>query len=169
MGRRLVVRGVVQGVGFRPFVYRLAHRHALNGWVANSSRGVVIEIDGSDGSVNAFERDLTAEAPVLARIESIESEPVEPVSTAGFEIRTSEHDPNESTLICPDVAICPDCLEEFSDPSDRRYRYPFINCTNCGPRFSIIEGTPYDRPATSMRVFRMCERCQAEYDDPLDR
>ncbi len=169
MGRRLVVRGVVQGVGFRPFVYRLAHRHALNGWVANSSRGVVIEIDGSDGAVNAFERALSAEAPVLARIESIESKPAEPISTAGFEIRTSEHDPNESTLICPDVAICPDCLAEFLDPSDRRYRYPFINCTNCGPRFSIIEGTPYDRPATSMRVFRMCERCQAEYDDPLDR
>jgi hydrogenase maturation protein HypF len=169
MGRRLIVRGVVQGVGFRPFVYRLAHRHALNGWVANSSRGVVIEVDGSDGAVDAFERALADEAPVLARIESIESEEAEATSTAGFEIRTSEHDPSESTLICPDVAICPDCLAEFLDPSDRRYRYPFTNCTNCGPRFSIIEGIPYDRPATSMRVFRMCERCQAEYDDPLDR
>ncbi len=169
MGRRLVVRGVVQGVGFRPFVYRLAHRHGLSGWIANSSSGVVIEVDGSDDALSAFERDLTAEAPVLARIESVESDPAEPTSAAGFEIRTSEHDPSESTLICPDVAICPDCLAEFLDPSDRRYRYPFINCTNCGPRFSIIEGTPYDRPATSMRVFRMCERCQAEYDDPLDR
>ena len=169
MGRRLVVRGVVQGVGFRPFVYRLAHGHALTGWVANSSRGVVIEVDGSDGAVGAFERALSAEAPVLARIESVESEPADATSAAGFEIRPSEHDPDEATLICPDVAICPDCLAEFLDPSDRRHRYPFINCTNCGPRFSIIEGTPYDRPATSMRVFRMCERCQAEYDDPLDR
>ncbi|MCK4409741.1 MAG: carbamoyltransferase HypF [Candidatus Eisenbacteria sp.] len=169
MGRRLVVRGVVQGVGFRPFVYRLAHRHHLTGWVANSSSGVTIEVDGPGDALAAFEHDLTAEAPVLARIESIESELAEPISTAGFEIRTSEHDPNESTLICPDVAICPDCLAEFLDPTDRRYRYPFINCTNCGPRFSIIEGTPYDRPATSMRVFHMCERCQAEYDDPLDR
>ena len=178
MARRLVVRGVVQGVGFRPFVYRLAHRHGLAGWVANSSSGVVIEVDGTDAVLSAFERDLTAEAPVLARIESVASEAVEPeaaehtaepMSAAGFEIRTSEHDPSESTLICPDVAICPDCLAEFLDPSDRRHRYPFINCTNCGPRFSIIEGTPYDRPATSMRVFRMCERCQAEYDDPLDR
>jgi len=169
MGRRLVVRGVVQGVGFRPFVYRLAHRHGLSGWIANSSSGVVIEVDGSDDALSAFERELTAEAPVLARIESVESDPAEPASAAGFEIRTSERDASESTLICPDVAICPDCLAEFSDPSDRRYRYPFINCTNCGPRFSIIEGTPYDRPATSMRVFRMCERCQAEYDDSLDR
>ncbi len=169
MGRRLVVRGVVQGVGFRPFVYRLAHRHGLSGWIANSSSGVVIEVDGPDGALSAFERDLTTEAPVLARIESVESSSAEPAQAAGFEIRTSERDPGESTLICPDVAICPDCLAEFLDPSDRRYRYPFINCTNCGPRFSIIEGTPYDRPATSMRVFRMCERCQAEYDDPLDR
>jgi hydrogenase maturation protein HypF len=178
MGRRLVVRGVVQGVGFRPFVYRLAHRHGLCGWIANSSSGVVIEVDGPDDALSAFERDLTTEAPVLARVESVESEAVETEaaghhvagrSETSFEIRTSEHDPSESTLICPDVAICPDCLAEFLDPSDRRYRYPFINCTNCGPRFSIIEGTPYDRPATSMRVFRMCERCQAEYDDPLDR
>jgi len=174
MGRRLVVRGVVQGVGFRPFVYRLAHRHALDGWVANSSSGVVIEVTGPDDALAVFERDLTAEAPVLARIESVESESTEsertePVSAAGFEIRPSEHDPNETTLICPDVAICPDCLVEFSDPSDRRHCYPFINCTNCGPRFSIIEDTPYDRPATSMAAFSMCERCQAEYDDPLDR
>jgi len=178
MGRRLVVRGVVQGVGFRPFVYRLAHRHGLPGWVANSSSGVVVEVYGSDDALSAFERDMTADAPVLARIESVESEvvepeaaghPAEPMSAAGFEIRASEHDSNETTLICPDVAICPDCLAEFLDPTDRRHRYPFINCTNCGPRFSIIEGTPYDRPATSMRVFRMCERCQAEYDDPLDR
>ena len=173
MTRRLLVRGVVQGVGFRPFVYRLAHQHGLAGWVANSSSGVLIKVDGADAALAAFERDLIAEAPVLARIESVESEAAEPevagASATGFEIRPSEHDPNETTLICPDVAVCPDCLEEFLDPDDRRHRYPFINCTNCGPRFSIIEDTPYDRPATSMAVFRMCERCQAEYDDPLDR
>jgi hydrogenase maturation protein HypF len=193
MARRLVVRGVVQGVGFRPFVFRLAHRHGLTGWVSNSSSGVIIEVDGPGDSLAAFEHDLTAEAPVLSRIESVESETVaagaaappdvtgtspagadRPASTssagpAGFEIRASERDPAESTLICPDVAVCPDCLSEFLDSTDRRHRYPFINCTNCGPRFSIIEETPYDRPKTSMRAFRMCATCQAEYDDPLDR
>ncbi|MFH1864511.1 MAG: carbamoyltransferase HypF, partial [Candidatus Eisenbacteria bacterium] len=188
MARRLVVRGVVQGVGFRPFVYRLAHRHGLAGWVSNSSSGVIIEVDGPGSSLAEFEHDLTAEAPVLARIESVDTEtvdpgadgasgsdrgahtpPSEPAATSGFEIRASERDPNESTLICPDVAVCPDCLSELLDPSDRRHHYPFINCTNCGPRFSIIEETPYDRPKTSMRAFRMCPGCQAEYDDPLDR
>ena len=182
MTRRFAVRGVVQGVGFRPFVYRLAHEHGLAGWVANSSSGVVIEVEGTDAAVASFERDLTERAPVLARIDSVTAGPADgsdgepggrsegaPAGGAAFEIRGSERDPSEVTLICPDVAVCPDCLSEFMDPGDRRHRYPFINCTNCGPRFSIIEGTPYDRPATSMRVFRMCERCQSEYDDPLDR
>ena len=200
MARRFTVKGVVQGVGFRPFVYRLAHAHRLSGWVANSSSGVVIEVDGDESVLDAFGRDLTGEAPVLSRIDSVDAEPIDRPSGGpdtgtdprpdtgtdtgpdtchgeggaeaarpNFEIRPSEHDPRETTLICPDVAVCPDCLAEFIDPQDRRYHYPFINCTNCGPRFSIIEGTPYDRPATSMRSFRMCERCQAEYDDPLDR
>jgi len=177
MFRRLVVRGVVQGVGFRPFVYRLAHRHGLTGWVSNSSGGVIIEVDGPDDALESFERGLTTEAPVLSRIESVESETVEAevagVSTVAgvtsFKIRKSERDPAESTLICPDVAVCPDCLAEFLDPADRRHHYPFINCTNCGPRFSIIEETPYDRPKTSMRAFAMCPDCQREYDDPLDR
>ena len=153
MARRLVVRGVVQGVGFRPFVYRLAHRHGLTGWVSNSSSGVIIEVAGPDDSIAGFEHALTAEAPVLSRIESVESETVasDAGAVTGFEIRASERDPAESTLICPDVAVCPDCLSEFLDPSDRRHHYPFINCTNCGPRFSIIEETPYDRPKTSMQ------------------
>jgi hydrogenase maturation protein HypF len=174
MARRFIVRGVVQGVGFRPFVYRLAHVYGLTGWVVNSSRGDVIEVEGDAGALGAFERDLVVDAPVLARIESVESEDVDEETvalgdSARFEIRSSEHEPAESTLICPDVAVCPDCLGEFLDAADRRHRYPFINCTNCGPRFSIIEETPYDRPKTSMRSFQMCPDCQSEYDNPLDR
>jgi hydrogenase maturation protein HypF len=166
---RLTVRGVVQGVGFRPFVYRIAHRHGVRGWIANSSRGVVIEAEGGTGDVEAFAGAIESEAPPLARIERLDREEIAPAGFDRFEIRTSRSEADESTLICPDVAVCRDCLAEFRDPSDRRHRYPFINCTNCGPRFSIIEGTPYDRPRTSMRPFTMCERCQREYDDPLDR
>jgi len=168
-GARLVVRGVVQGVGFRPFVYRIAHRHGVRGWIANSSRGVVIEVEGSSDDVAAFARAVEDEAPPLARIERVEREEAEPAGSGTFEIRESRDEASESTLICPDVSVCSDCLSEFLDPSDRRHRYPFINCTNCGPRFSIIEGTPYDRPRTSMKTFEMCERCQREYDDPIDR
>lgn len=168
-GTRTTVRGVVQGVGFRPFVYRIAHRHGIRGWIANSSRGVVIEAEGPPGELDAFVRAVEEEAPPLARIERIEQQEVPPSGAEGFEIRESRDEAEESTLICPDVAVCSDCLAEFLDPSDRRYRYPFTNCTNCGPRFSIIEGTPYDRPRTSMKSFEMCERCQREYDDPLDR
>jgi hydrogenase maturation protein HypF len=166
---RLVIRGVVQGVGFRPFVYRIAHRHGVHGWIANSSRGVVVEAEGARGELDAFARAIEEEAPPLARIERVDREAIEPAGSSNFEIRVSRAEADESTLICPDVAICPDCLAEFLDPSDRRHRYPFINCTNCGPRFSIIEGTPYDRPRTSMKSFQMCERCQREYEDPLDR
>jgi hydrogenase maturation protein HypF len=169
IGVRLVVRGVVQGVGFRPFVYRIARRHGVRGWIANSSRGVVIEAEGAGDDVEAFARAVRDEAPPLARIERIEREEREPSGVPRFEILASRDEGDESTLICPDVAVCPDCLAEFLDPSDRRHRYPFINCTNCGPRFSIIEGTPYDRPRTSMRSFTMCETCQREYDDPIDR
>ncbi len=169
MAVRRMIRGVVQGVGMRPFVYRLAHRHGISGWVVNSSRGVVIEAEGAGGEIDAFARALEDEAPPLARIESVEREEIARQGFDGFEIRASRAEQEESTLICPDVAICPDCLDEFLDPDDRRHHYPFINCTNCGPRYSIIEGTPYDRPETSMKSFRMCDRCQCEYDDPLDR
>jgi hydrogenase maturation protein HypF len=140
-GARLVVRGVVQGVGFRPFVYRIAHRHGLRGWIVNSSRGVVIEVEGPADEVDAFTRAIEEAAPPLARIEAIEREEIEPEGASGFEIRASRAEEAESTLICPDVAVCPDCLAEFLDPSDRRYHYPFINCTNCGPRFSRTPST----------------------------
>ena len=153
----------------RPFVYRMADRHGIRGWVLNASRGVVIEAEGPEQDVEAFVRDLEREAPPLARIEGTDRESIAPRGFAGFEIRTSRAESGESTLICPDVAVCQDCLREFTDPGDRRHAYPFINCTNCGPRYSIIEETPYDRPATSMAVFAMCDRCQSEYDDPLDR
>lgn len=166
---RFGVRGVVQGVGFRPFVYRIAHELGLAGWVVNSSRGVVVECEGTFDQLRAFERALDDQAPPLARIDSIEREEIEVRGFPGFEIRASEADASEMTLICPDVAVCPDCLREFLDAGDRRHHYPFINCTNCGPRFSIIEETPYDRPKTSMKRFPMCPDCRREYEDPLDR
>ncbi len=169
MGARITVRGVVQGVGFRPFIYRIAHEHHITGWVVNSTVGVIIECDGTEGDVREFERAITAEAPTLARVDAMERISIEPQGFERFEIRPSEADEREVTLICPDVAVCADCLREFLDPSDRRHHYPFINCTNCGPRFSIIEETPYDRPKTTMRAFTMCPECQREYEDPLDR
>jgi hydrogenase maturation protein HypF len=169
MATRLVIRGVVQGVGMRPFVYRVARRHGITGWVVNSSRGVVIEAEGVASDVDAFARALREEAPPLARIARLEREEIDEQGFVGFEIRRSRAEDEESTLICPDVAVCDDCLAEFLDPTDRRHHYPFINCTNCGPRYSIIEGTPYDRPRTSMKSFKMCDACQCEYDDPLDR
>ncbi len=166
---RFTVRGVVQGVGFRPFVYRIAHELGLDGWVVNSSRGVIVECEGSIDELRAFERALVKEAPPLARIDSVARDGLELRGFSGFEIRASEADEDEMTLICPDVAVCSDCLAELLDESDRRHHYPFINCTNCGPRFSIIEETPYDRPKTSMKSFPMCPDCQREYGDPLDR
>ncbi len=166
---RFTVRGVVQGVGFRPFVYRVAHELELDGWVVNSSRGVIVECEGTLDQLRAFERALDEQAPPLARIDSIERDELEVQGFSGFEIRASEADRDEMTLICPDVAVCSDCLGEFLDESDRRHHYPFINCTNCGPRFSIIEETPYDRPKTSMKLFPMCPDCLREYEDPLDR
>ncbi len=166
---RLVVSGVVQGVGMRPFVYRMAGRHGVTGWVLNSSRGVVIEAEGRDCCVDAFCDSVKNEAPPLARVESVERTEIPERGLSGFGIRSSLEEDDGTTLICPDVAICPDCLAEFLDPGDRRHGYPFINCTNCGPRYSIIESTPYDRPSTSMRAFEMCDDCRREYEDPLNR
>jgi hydrogenase maturation protein HypF len=165
---RYTVRGVVQGVGFRPFVYRLAHRYGLSGRVVNSDEGVLIDVCGPEGALDAFARALSDEAPPLARIDAVEREEGAEREDA-FVIAPSERSGAAVTLICPDVATCADCLAEFENPSDRRYRYPFINCTNCGPRYSIIEETPYDRPATSMAVFTMCDACRSEYEDPMDR
>ncbi|MDH7485852.1 MAG: carbamoyltransferase HypF [Anaerolineae bacterium] len=167
--KRISVRGVVQGVGFRPFVYRLAHEHGLTGWVLNHSGGVEIEVEGPPAALAAFLHDLEAQAPPLARIEGLEVTEAPLAGYTAFEIRHSVAEAGRYQLISPDIATCPDCLRELFDPADRRYRYPFTNCTNCGPRFTIIADIPYDRPLTTMRDFVMCPQCQAEYDDPLDR
>ncbi len=170
--RRIHITGVVQGVGFRPFVYNLATRLGVSGWVLNSSSGVEIEAAGPISVLDEFVERLRADAPPLARIESITVTDLPSLSHdggPGFVIRHSEARPGEFQPISPDIAICDDCLRELFDPHDRRYRYPFINCTNCGPRFTIIRDIPYDRPRTTMAPFRMCPDCQAEYDDPTNR
>jgi len=163
------VRGIVQGVGFRPFVYGLAVEHNLKGWVYNTSEDVKIEVEGEAEAVKQFERELETEAPPLAHIEDITTEYHPTRGYENFEIRQSQAQEGKYQLISPDVATCQACLAELLNPEDRRYRYPFTNCTNCGPRFTIIEDMPYDRPKTTMRSFQMCPQCQAEYDNPLDR
>jgi hydrogenase maturation protein HypF len=167
--KKLEVNGIVQGVGFRPFVYTLANQHGLKGEVANTSSGVSIHIEGPPERIRAFETDLAAKCPPLAHVVKIsgQSSPVKPC--ADFRIVKSKGHAHMSTLISPDVSVCDDCLRELFDPDDRRYLYPFINCTNCGPRYTIIDDIPYDRPKTSMRHFKMCAACQAEYDDPRNR
>lgn len=164
----ICVTGIVQGVGFRPFIYRLASAAGLHGFVLNTSGGVAIEVEGDAGRIEEFIAAIGNEAPPLARITSLESRDLKPVGESGFSIRGSTSGEGHQ-LISPDSCTCDDCLRELFDPSDRRYHYPFINCTNCGPRFTIIEGLPYDRPLTTMRRFKMCPTCQAEYDDPGDR
>jgi len=166
---RVKVRGVVQGVGFRPFVYRLAREHNLNGWVRNTSANVAIEVEGDEVALKSFIADLETEAPPMARIEGVTASLHAPQGYVGFEIRGSRRQKGKYQLVSPDIATCPDCLREVLCPSDRRYGYPFTNCTNCGPRFTIIEDIPYDRPKTTMAGFHMCPECQREYDDPLDR
>ncbi|UCD22401.1 MAG: carbamoyltransferase HypF [Chloroflexota bacterium] len=163
------VRGIVQGVGFRPFVYGLAVKHNLKGWVYNTSEDVRIEVEGEAEAVGQFELELETKAPPLAHIEAVTIEHHPPRGHKNFEIRHSQAQEGKYQLISPDVATCQACLGELLNPEDRRYRYPFTNCTNCGPRFTIIENMPYDRPQTTMRYFQMCPQCQAEYDNPLDR
>ena len=167
--RHIELGGVVQGVGFRPFVYNLARERGLRGWVRNTSAGVEIEVAGPPDEVESFVSDLRMRAPPLARIDWIRVEQSLLDSHEGFRILESRDRLEAYQLLAPDHATCKDCLAELFDPRDRRHRYPFINCTNCGPRFTIIEDIPYDRPRTTMRDFRMCEACQAEYDDPTDR
>jgi hydrogenase maturation protein HypF len=172
--RHIHIKGVVQGVGFRPFVYNLAAELALAGWVLNSSSGVEIKAVGPDDVLGEFVERLMNDSPPLARIEYISATSVLPATVDipepdRFIIRHSEAQPGEFLPISPDVAICDDCLRELFDPDDRRHRYPFINCTNCGPRFTIIQDIPYDRPKTTMAPFVMCPDCQTEYDDPADR
>ena len=169
MAARFAVNGIVQGVGFRPFVFNLAHHHDLKGEVANTSSGVVIQIEGSAKSLDAFASDLMTNSPPLAQIVDLSRETIPITGYTEFTIVKSKDDQVMSTLISPDVSICKDCLRELFDPDDRRYRYPFINCTNCGPRYTIIDDIPYDRPKTSMRHFKLCPQCQAEYDDPRNR
>jgi hydrogenase maturation protein HypF len=166
---RISVRGVVQGVGFRPFVYQLAVKHNLRGWVRNTSEDVKIEVEGAAGDIERFLNGLREQAPPMSHIESIAVKSGEPAGYEKFEIRKSIAEEGKYQLVSPDIATCPDCLKEIFDPADRRYRYPFTNCTNCGPRFTIVTDIPYDRPNTTMRSFRMCPECRKEYDDPLDR
>jgi len=168
--RRIRVHGTVQGVGFRPFVYRLARELQLDGWVRNDGEGVEIAVRGDEASIAALRARLKSQAPPLARVDSVESAtaPSGLVTEPGFAIRASRGGPAR-TAVTPDAATCPECLAELLAPADRRYRYPFINCTHCGPRYTITAHLPYDRPNTSMAGFALCPACQSEYDDPLDR
>ena len=169
---RLKITGIVQGVGFRPCVYSLAIHHRLSGFVLNDSSGVTIEIEGAAEALKSFAHDLRTSPPPLAHIETFDVAPIPPLGNAGpaeFAIHASKPEAGESTPISPDIATCEPCLREMNDPADRRYRYPFLNCTDCGPRFTIIRDIPYDRPFTTMAGFRMCVACEREYHDPLDR
>lgn len=166
---RVVVRGAVQGVGFRPFVYRLATELGVKGWVLNSAQGVFIEAEGSPDRLHYLLQRLEKDKPPRAAIHSLEYTMLDPVGYSDFTIRHSDDSGEKSVLVLPDIATCADCLQEIFDPSNRRYRYPFTNCTNCGPRYSIILSLPYDRPNTTMRGFKMCALCQEEYENPLDR
>ncbi|HEY0192270.1 MAG TPA: carbamoyltransferase HypF [Kofleriaceae bacterium] len=169
--RVLAVSGLVQGVGFRPFVYRLATQHLLGGWVRNDTRGVTICLEGPRAAAELFGRELAEQLPGLARIDTcvtLEEQAIADWSTR-FEIRHSEAVEGRGAHILPDAHVCAACQAELFDPADRRHGYPLINCTNCGPRYSIIRGLPYDRPATTMAAFTMCAHCQREYDSPDDR
>jgi hydrogenase maturation protein HypF len=166
--RAFVVRGIVQGVGFRPFVYGIARRQELAGFVLNDGEGVVIEVEGDAPALDLFARALVDEAPSLAQVDSVETAPRDPLGETEFRIALSEA--HGSTALTPaDVATCDDCLRELFDPADRRYGYPFVNCTQCGPRFTIVTGVPYDRPLTTMAQFPLCADCRVEYEDPGDR
>ncbi len=166
---KLIVNGIVQGVGFRPFIFNLAKRHHLTGFVTNTGQGVLIEVQGSASAIQTFINALRSEAPPLSRIDELVKSEIPVRKDAAFTIRSSESNHLNQTFIAPDTAVCPDCLRELFDPSDRRYLYPFINCTNCGPRFTIIEKVPYDRPFTTMAPFTMCAECEAEYQNPANR
>lgn len=169
--RRVIIRvgGIVQGVGFRPFIFQLAHEHRLQGWVRNQPDGVEIDVSGPSVRIDRLIRDITARTPPLARILSLVVEEKPPIACEGFAIVESLASEGRSTLISPDVCVCADCLRELLDPQDRRFLYPFINCTNCGPRYTIIKDIPYDRNRTTMAGFTMCAACLAEYEDPANR
>ena len=166
---KMEIRGAVQGVGFRPFVYRLATGLGLSGWVLNDIRGVFLEVEGDPEHLSAFRKRLRVETPPRAQIQDLIESWLDPIGDEGFQIRTSEAKGTKTVLVLPDIATCQDCLAEILDPGDRRFRYPFANCTNCGPRFTIVRDLPYDRPNTTMRGFSLCPGCRAEYESPLDR
>lgn len=167
--RRIFLRGIVQGVGFRPFVYQLAQRFAVRGFVFNSSSGLTIEAEADSASLEEFLDGLRTHPPPLARIEELTGVDLEPLGESAFEIRESQAREGEFVLVSPDVTTCRECLEEVQEPRNRRFRYPFTNCTNCGPRYTIVQDIPYDRPLTTMAGFQMCPECQVEYDDPTNR
>jgi hydrogenase maturation protein HypF len=166
---KMIVRGAVQGVGFRPFVYRLATELKLNGYVSNTAQGVFIEVEGRRNFLEQFQQRIQTEKPPRAIVQSIKSSILDAIGYDAFEICESEERGDKTAFILPDIATCVDCLREILDPHNRRFRYAFTNCTNCGPRFSIVEALPYDRPNTSMKKFVMCDECEGEYHDPLDR
>ena len=166
--RRIRVRGQVQGVGFRPFVYRLAQELKLAGWVRNDGEGVDVEVQGASEAVEDFIARLETEAPPLASVTAVEAAEAPKTDANGFEIKVSLRG-TANTAVTPDSVTCPDCLAELFDPANRRWRHPFINCTHCGPRYTLTRNLPYDRPHTSMAAFTMCPTCRREYDDPADR
>lgn len=167
---RVSLQGVVQGVGLRPYIFDLATRHGLSGYVVNNSDGVLLEVQGNEGAVDSFLTTLPRLLPPLAFLVDMRVDPIPVEACPGrMEIRASQVGAWRNVLIAPDVATCNDCLRELRDPADRRYRYPFINCTNCGPRYTIIDDVPYDRPLTSMARFEMCDACRGEYENPRDR
>ncbi|MEK7722730.1 MAG: acylphosphatase, partial [Acidobacteriota bacterium] len=166
---RLEIRGVVQGVGFRPFVYSCAKKFDVKGFVGNESSGVFVEIEGEEHRLNQFIKQLKTNAPPLCHISDIKLQTIENTFDIDFKIIESESHEAEFTLISPDISTCKDCLQELFDKNNRRYLYPFINCTNCGPRFTITKTVPYDRPNTTMSTFTMCNACRAEYENSLDR
>ena len=166
---RIAIQGAVQGVGFRPFIFRLSKEMNLTGWVLNSSQGVFIEVEGDKEILDRFILRIQAEKPGPAYIQSFEASFLDCVGYEGFTIKHSRDDGVKSVLVLPDIATCPSCLAEISDPGNRRFRYPFTNCTLCGPRYSIIQSLPYDRAQTTMARFKMCKSCEAEYQAPDDR
>jgi hydrogenase maturation protein HypF len=163
------ISGIVQGVGFRPFIFSLANKHSLRGFVQNNSHGVLIRVEGHGNQLQSFIEDIRTHAPIASRIDQLQVNAVPPEQYSEFKIIQSEALAQPFTQISPDLALCPDCRKEMENPKNRRFHYPFINCTNCGPRFSIIEDVPYDRPLTTMSRFAMCSECNAEYENPVDR
>jgi len=163
---RITLRGAVQGVGFRPFVYRLATEMSLSGWVLNSSAGLVVEVEGSSDQLSRFEQRLEHERPKASVVTAHESAWVAVEGSTRFEIHESDTDAGKSVNVLPDLATCTDCREELFDPANRRFEYPFTNCTNCGPRYTIVVDIPYDRPNTTMRDFVLCPVCREEYQNP---